>query len=635
MSSKHPGFIIGTAGHIDHGKSALVKALTDIDTDRLAEEKKRGISIELGFAHYFLSDQTPVGIVDVPGHEKFVPTMVSGVLGMDLVLLVVNALEGFRAQTLEHLDILSFLGVKTGIIVFTHCDQLDETLTELAIMDMEENVSGTFLEQAPKLFVSSTEGTGIPELKTCIEDMLLKCHPRDSGGVPFLPVDRCFSLKGIGTVVTGSLISGSITKGQEYFIFPGNRKVRVKNLQCYGKNRTKAIAGNRTAINLAGVHYEEVKRGHVLCAEGSGKPSGFLNVQLTASSLLNNNVKTRSLIRFYSGTNEQRGQLFFIGSEKELAPGSDCFAQIRLFAPVYFTAQMPFLLRLETPVVTLGGGKILEGLEERKSLNKINISHLENLFCEKEETIFLDPLNSYPEGAYLNSEFHLPEDKNEIFNRLLTDEELFQTKSGNRVLIITGKKLKALFGTIEKVLQDFHKKNPHRLGLLKAHLISKMRIKDSKKGGMIMSLFCKLGWLLQERNKFFLVNFSPHLNPAEKNVCKKLLSFLDEQKFSPQLKQFKCPVNIELKKIIEHLWDREELIQIKENFFLKPSLILKAKKLIELHLQKHDGILVQDARNILKSSRKYVIPFLEYLDLIEFTRRQGDRRYLHCTQKNG
>jgi selenocysteine-specific elongation factor len=315
--------IVGTAGHIDHGKTALVKALTNVDTDRLKEEKERGITIDIGFADLLL-DSVHIGIIDVPGHERFVRNMLAGVHGIDLVLLIVAADEGIMPQTVEHFDICRLLEVKSGIIVLTKSDLADEDLHQIVLQDTIDFVRGSFLENAPIIPVSSRTGSGIAELKATILNAATKVRPRDEKAATRLPVDRVFSAKGFGTVVTGTLIAGRIALGDDMELLPGNRKKgRVRGLQVHGKSVPEAHAGERTAVNLQGLDVVDIARGQVVAPVGRFAASSLVDVHLEALSSSPRILRSRAKVRLHVGTAEVLARVVLIG-QKELPPGCDC-----------------------------------------------------------------------------------------------------------------------------------------------------------------------------------------------------------------------------------------------------------------------------------------------------------------------
>ena len=362
--------IVGTAGHIDHGKTALVKALTGIDADRLEEEKRRGITIDIGFAHLQLTPGLRLGFIDVPGHERFVKNMLAGVGGIDLVLFVVAADESIKPQTREHFDICRLLGIPRGIIVLTKADLVDKDILDLVRLEMEEFVAGSFLENAPIVAVSSTTGAGIDDLRRELERTSLAVVEKSAAGHFRLPIDRAFSAKGFGTVVTGTLISGSVSREEEVELYPTGRKLRVRGVQVHGKQADRATAGQRTALNLADIEPAEIARGMVLAAPGRFQPTRHLDcsVDLLPSA---KPLKHRAPVHFHAGTAEIEAEIRLLGGATLVKPGEHTYARIVLREPALLLPGDRFIIRMFSPVVTIGGGIVLDtdGVRYRKADN--------------------------------------------------------------------------------------------------------------------------------------------------------------------------------------------------------------------------------------------------------------------------
>ena len=365
--------IVGTAGHIDHGKTALVKALTGIDADRLEEEKRRGITIDLGFAHMELpgpgGETLRLGFVDVPGHERFVRNMLAGVGGIDLVLLVIAADESIKPQTREHFDILQLLGVRRGITVLTKSDAVDAETLDVVRLEVEEFLRGTFLEtpKSPILAVSSRTGAGLGELKKAMADAALEAPARDSCALARLPIDRVFTMKGFGTVVTGTLVAGTIHREQELEVFPGGRRVRVRGVQVHGSTADSALAGQRTALNLAGASTEDLARGMTLAPPATFESTQRADVLLRLLSLAPRHLKNRSRVHFHSHTMEAVAEIVLPDAQPVL-PGSEAFARIRLPQAELLLPGDRFIIRQFSPVVTIGGGVVLDAAPASRTL---------------------------------------------------------------------------------------------------------------------------------------------------------------------------------------------------------------------------------------------------------------------------
>ena len=361
--------ILGTAGHIDHGKTSLIKALSGIDADRLKEEKERGITIELGFAHMALPSGELLGIVDVPGHEKFVKNMVAGATGIDIVVMVIAADEGVMPQTREHMEICTLLGVQHGMVVLTKVDMVDDEWLELVMEDVREFIQGTFLENAPILAVSSVNGQGIPEFIAQLDKLSQKVPERSASSIFRLPIDRVFTMKGFGTVITGTLISGHVNVGDPIMVYPWEITSKVRGIQVHNHSVNIAEAGMRTAINFQGLEKTAIQRGEVLSSPGALKSSYMVDVSLHFLSSNPKSIKNRTLVRFHTGTSEILGNLILLDSE-ELSPGDTAVAQLRLNTPVALVKEDRFVIRSYSPIRTIGGGEVLNPIPKKhKRLN--------------------------------------------------------------------------------------------------------------------------------------------------------------------------------------------------------------------------------------------------------------------------
>src|SRR5438034_5622488 len=356
-----PHVIGGTAGHIDHGKTALVKALTGIDADRLKEEKERGITIDIGFAHLALDSSTTVGFIDVPGHERFIKNMLAGIGGIDMVMLVIAADESVMPQTREHLDICSLLHIKQGLTVLTKIDKVDSEMADLVEAEVHDFLKASFLEHSPIIRVSSYTGEGIPQLLAALEAFVTQVKPKDANDIFRLPVDRCFTMKGFGTVVTGTLIAGHVQKDEEVEIFPTQRITRVRGIQVHGHAATEASAGQRTAVNLQGIDVADVQRGMVLTVPHIFVGTSMFDCHLELLRSAPKLIDTRKRIRFHIGTAELMGYVVLLGQDR-LKPGESAFAQIRLEEPTFALPGDRFIVRQYSPMITIGGGEILDAM---------------------------------------------------------------------------------------------------------------------------------------------------------------------------------------------------------------------------------------------------------------------------------
>jgi selenocysteine-specific elongation factor len=420
--------ILGTAGHIDHGKTSLIKAMTGIDTDRLKEEKERGITIELGFASLDLPSGQHLGIVDVPGHEKFVKNMVAGATGIDIVVMVIAADEGVMPQTREHLEICTLLGVQFGMVALTKIDLVDEEWLELALDDVHEFVQGTFLENAPIAPVSSANGQGMPEFVKTLDELSQQIPDRTSSGLFRLPIDRVFTMKGFGTVITGTLISGRVKVGDTIMIYPSGINSKVRGIQVHNNSVTEAEAGMRTAINFQGLEKTSIQRGEVLAGPQTLKSNYMVDISLHFLSSNAKPIRNRTLVRFHTGTSEVLGNLILLDRE-ELSPGENAVAQLRLNHPVALVKEDRFVIRSYSPIRTIGGGEIINPIPQKhKRMKSTIIEGLQNLNNQSTEEIISFHVN---ESGYQGISFsdlklvtNVP-DKRRLFRQIRKTDFIF------------------------------------------------------------------------------------------------------------------------------------------------------------------------------------------------------------------
>ncbi|MDF2616947.1 MAG: selB [Sedimentibacter sp.] len=471
--------IIGTAGHIDHGKTTLIKALTGRDTDRWEEEKRRGITIDLGFTYFDLPDGNQAGIIDVPGHEKFIKNMLAGVIGMDLVLLVIAADEGIMPQTTEHLNILNLLGVKKGIVVLTKYDLIDAEWLELVKEDIKEALKDTFLENAPMVEVSSKTGYGIDNLVNVIcKTTETEVEQRDLSTIPRLPIDRVFSITGFGTVITGTLISGMLKKGDEVEIYPVNKISKIRNIQVHSHDAEKAFAGQRTAINLSNVKKTDLYRGCVIAPVNAMKNTMMLDVKLNLLKSSRRIVENRSRLHLYTGTSEILCRVVLLDCD-ELSPGESCYAQLRLEQEIAVRRGDKFIIRFYSPMETIGGGEIIEPVPLKKK--RFDDKLIEELKVKEKgsgtdviEKIIRENSKRVPSISELAKLTALREDEIKNSVEILEEEEkitIFRLK--NDVYLWHKSFEREIEEGIEKYLFDFHEKNKYQKGAKKSEIKSK------------------------------------------------------------------------------------------------------------------------------------------------------------------
>ncbi len=632
----YKGIILGTAGHIDHGKTALIKALTGIDTDRLKEEKERGITIELGFAHLKLSDDIIIGIVDVPGHERFVKNMVAGASGIDLVLMVIAADEGVMPQTVEHLEICELLGIKTGLIAITKVDLVERDWLELVKEDILNFTKDTFLKDAPIIPVSSVTGEGIESLKKEIAEIVKKIKIKTDEGPFRLPVDRVFTIKGFGTVVTGTGISGSIKKGDQVIIYPKGLKTKIRNIQVHSQDVEEIKSGFRTALNLQSIEKDEIERGDVIATPYTLKPSYLLDLEFRYLESAERPLKYKSPVRLHIGTSEVLGHIFF--PKEQIEPGEKLCIQIRLSSPIAVLRGDRYVLRSYSPVRTIGGGVVLNPIpKKRKRHKKDHWEELNFLSQIDDKEVIYYYLSKAQNGLTLND---IGLRSGVWANRL--ESILRGLIDSNKVIFIdelgkyfSSKVIETLNNKLVNILSDYHSNHPLDLGMDKEELRSKSEsyISDNKLFSVLLSDLIKKGVIEKEKELLRIKGFSPKLSSSEQRLYDDIEALYRESGLKPPLekelvKKFNKDSN-ELKKIIELLLRRSVIVKIKEGFYIHKNALTEIKEKLFIYFKTHQEIGVPEFRDLTGGiSRKYLIPLLEYLDSQKITIRVGDKRRL-------
>ncbi len=627
--------ILGTAGHIDHGKTSLVKALTGIDTDRLKEEKERGITIELGFAHLTLPDGTLVGIVDVPGHERFVKNMVAGASGIDVVALVVAADEGVMPQTEEHLEICELLGIRHGLVVITKIDMVDEEWLELVEEDIKEHVKGTFLEGAPIVKVSSVTGKGLKEFLDTLNNLIQKIPERQSGQIFRLPIDRVFTIKGFGTVVTGTSISGKVKVGDEVTVYPKGINCKVRSIQVHGRSVEETGPSTRTALSLQGVNKEDIERGYVVASKDSLFPSYILDVFLTYLSSAKKPLRNREKVRFHVGTSEVLANVVLLDRE-ELMPSEQCYAQIRLEEPVTVLRGDRFVIRSYSPVRTIGGGEIVHPLAKKKkkkgSEKIINILNTIHKGADKDVVESIILMGGY-EGINKKMLLFLSNLSEDKLNRILEELascgkiHIYEKEQGLFIHSEFYNKLKEL---IVSIIEEYHKKYPLRAGIPKEELRSRIRaIKDIRLFNYMIENLIKEGLIVSELDNIRIKGYSPTLTREQEKVKSEIEKIYKESKFQPPyFKEIREKWPDLADQVLEYLLSQGILVKIKEDLYLHKESLEKMIADVRAFLKKHGQMSVGDFKALTNTTRKYSIPFLEYLDKSQITVRVGDIRKL-------
>ncbi|MBU4462526.1 MAG: selenocysteine-specific translation elongation factor [Proteobacteria bacterium] len=629
--------ILGTAGHIDHGKTSLIKAVTGIDTDRLKEEKLRGITIELGFASMDLPGGQHIGIVDVPGHEKFVKHMVAGATGIDIVALVIAADEGVMLQTREHMEICSLLGIKHGFVALTKIDLVDEEWLELVLDDIKEFLRGTFLENSPIVPVSSATGKGIPEFIKTLDELSALIPMRTSTGLFRLPVDRVFSMKGFGTVITGTLISGSIHVGDTVMIYPSGITSKVRGIQVHNQNLNVAEAGMRTAINFQGLEKSSVTRGEVLSTPNDLRPSFMIDVLVHYLNSNNKSAKNRTRIRFHTGTSEVLGILILLEKE-ELLPGETTLAQIRLDSAVAAVKDDKFVIRSYSPIRTIGGGHILNPIPQKHKRFKPEVIKLLKGVVDNipEEIISSHADNSGYVGvsfADLKIMTNLPEKQlDNTIQGLLSKKTILCFDRENRIYIHNNGIEKLEKETLD-YLSSYHKSNPLKAGMSKEELRSKFPFAlGAKLFNLMLDRMIKNKVLIQEENTVHLSSHSVSLKVDQADIRTKMLgAYLKSGLTPPYFKELSRSFDIDSKQakdVLILLVDEGVLLKVKEDLYFHAEAVNELKKRLIDYLKSHGEITTPQFKEVASVSRKYLIPLIEYFDSTNVTLRVGDSRKL-------
>ncbi|OGW37198.1 MAG: selenocysteine-specific translation elongation factor [Nitrospirae bacterium RBG_13_39_12] len=616
--------ILGTAGHIDHGKSALVKALTGIDPDRLKEEKERGITIDLGFADLNYPDGLTVGIVDVPGHERLVKNMLAGAGGIDLVLLVIAADEGIMPQSREHLYICNLLKIKSGLIAITKADLVDSDWIKLVEDDIKTFVKGTFLAGAEIIPVSSKTLLNIDLLKEKIKDVALKVDPKPTKGLFRLPVDRVFTLKGFGTVVTGTAVSGKLSLDETVEIVPSNIKSKVRGLHSHGRPIHTAYAGQRVAINLQGVEKEELNRGDSVVIPERFTPTKTIDskVELLSDAPV---LKSKSLVHFHLNTSEAIARIIFYGREK-LNAGESSYCQFRLRKPVIAMSGDRYIIRRFSPVVTIGGGEILdpspyrrrykEGLDDLKIFETGILS--EKIAAKVKRAGKYGISVSLIEG-WIKAE--IPSIKDSI--KALKDSGIL-VQFENTLLHHTA--FDSFMKTIKNILEDFHKKNPLKSGMLKEELRANLNFEPRLFGNLISSYRD----IVLDKEMVRLATFRAALSQVDETLKTKIIGLLEKNGFQPpakeELNQYLKLDKKYLSDILKLMVKEGNLVRINDSMYITSSVHKRMIENLKDFFSRKNEMTVAEFRDILSTTRKFALPFLEYLDSNKITLRVGDIR---------
>ena len=645
MQTHH--LILGTAGHIDHGKTSLIRALTGAETDRLPEEKKRGITIELGYASLTL-DSFVFGIVDVPGHEKFVRQMLAGATGMDLVMLVVAADDSVKQQTIEHLEILRMLNLKHGLIALTKCDLMEEDWLELVEEEIRQRVAGSFLEAAPIVRSSSATGQGIDEIKTKLvqqAQLVVDSRIEDSHQKPFrMAIDRTFTIAGHGTVVTGSVNSGTLSVGDQLEIQPGHLDVRVRGIQNHDQAAESISRGQRGAINLAGVHHNDIERGQELAAKNllNASRSMILNIQMLPE--LKRPLIDRQRLRFHVGTAEILGFVRLLlddsGTQnpRQLVADQSGIAQIFLSEPAVAVWNQPFVIRSESPVQTLGGGRVIHPFSPRiNRKNEHQLAAAGKLVSEDSRDrvsalIYLSPVAQWNRNDLAAAAGVV--DVDSMVQQLVEQGELMPLDLGsNRELFVHRSHLAEIAQTIDEKVARYHDENPLAFGMQLDQIKSYFTYLPSPEiVQLVVRMMIDEGKLERRQTVYGLKGCGPQLSKNEQGLLKEIIErFAEAGLQSPTATEIQKTIKKNrdsVPQLLELACGRGDLIKIADDYLVHSSTLDFVKSELKKLLDTQNGATLSEIRQQLGATRKYVVPLCEYLDGIAFTRRDGDKRFI-------
>ena len=633
--------IVGTAGHIDHGKSALVRALTGTDPDRLPEEKRRGITIDLGFADLDLGE-LKIGFVDVPGHERFVKNMLAGAHGIDLLALVIAADEGVMPQTREHFDICRLLGVRNGLIVITKRDLVEEELLPLVEDEARSLVAGSFLEDAPIVAVSAKTGAGLEELKSRLIEIAARVPPRSADFITRLPIDRAFSMKGFGAVVTGTLIAGQIGEGDELELLPAGVKVRVRGLQVHGQAVKQAHAGQRTAVNLAGIDTAQIERGMVLAPAGRLRATQVIDVWIDVLPGVARAIRTRSRVRFHIGATEVLGRVTVLDGPAEISAGGGAAAQLRLEAPVVALHDDHFVLRSYSPAETIGGGKVINPFasKHRRKETRQTIELLQLLMNSERATKFAGLVRGAGKHGLRAADVIAATGwTNEVFAQVAAEATQQGSVAEAGGVYLANESFAQLSNEVVAELERHHKREPLARGMLRETLREKLFAHSLPEvfSAVIAGLEAK-GEATSEKDVIRLSRHRVDLTDQDAKLSAQIEKvYLDAGVEAPTLDEAMTRAGVaaaqrtQARKILQLLLDGRKLIRVHGDMFMHATVLEQLKAKLRDYGAQHEPDRLIDVpafKNLARVSRKYAIPLLEYFDREQVTRRAGDKRII-------
>ncbi|MGE5257124.1 MAG: selenocysteine-specific translation elongation factor [Hyphomicrobiales bacterium] len=630
--------ILGTAGHIDHGKTSLVRAVTGIDTDRLKEEKERGITIELGFAHLDLPSGQHLGVVDVPGHEKFVKNMVAGATGIDIVAMVIAADEGVMPQTREHMEICTLLGVRHGLVVLTKVDLVDEEMLELAQEDIKEFARGTFLENAPIIPVSAVTGQGVPDFIQALGALSCQIPDRPPSTLFRLPVDRVFTMKGFGTVITGTLVSGKVQVGEPIMVYPSGVTSKVRGIQVHNESVNSAEAGMRTAINFQGLDKESVNRGEVLSSPNALKSSYMVDVHFHYLASGGKPLKNRSRVRFHTGTSEILGNLVLLEHD-ELKPGETSVAQLRLDTPVAIVKGDHYVVRSYSPVRTIGGGQVLNPIPPKHKRFQANVVQgLKGILSSEPDSLIAFHIEAAGHSGTSFSDLRLMTS--------LTDKQLESALQGMmsaRAVVLVDKEARTFIHkkSFDRLVQEttehlrgYHKAFPLKSGMLKEELKSKFPPNtDVKLFNLVLNQMIKDDAIVQEEKTVRLKAHKVSLAGDEATARQRMLKIYRDSALQPpffrEVTETLKAETSQAKDVLNLLIEEGLIVRTKDDLYFHAEAIEDLRKRMVKFLEQNSEMNPSQFKDLAGgASRKFLIPLLEYFDSKNVTLRVGDVRKL-------
>ena len=630
--------IVGTAGHVDHGKTCLIKALSGFDTDRLKEEKKRGITIDLGFANLPNDAGLHIGIIDVPGHEKFVKNMLAGIGGIDLVLMVVALDEGVMPQTTEHFEILKMLHIRRGILVLTKCDIVDEEWAGLVEADVEDMVKDSFLEGAPVVRVSSYTGENIPQLRDMIIRMVSDLGARREEAELFrLPVDRVFSMEGFGTVVTGTLQEGTVTAGQEVMLYPRERLVKIRGIQSHGKREEAAAAGQRTALNLQGIKKEEIRRGDVLAYPGSLVRSILADVKLSVFQTSGRELKSGDRVHFNYGSAQAIAKAVLLDAER-IGPGESAYAQLRFDEPIVLKRDDRFIIRFLSPVETFGGGIVLDAApvrHKRGESQALEALKVKERGTEPEvlELMVRDTSWQFPPGSRLATARNL--------SRARAEYLIEKLRAARRILILADGSVihmdywNEIAAFAEELLVVYHRENPISEGMdkeeFKSRLNEQFRLGDIRRAAVLLAELVKRMAVKTQgafvAGKDFSTEYSKELRGMMEQIGAEYARAGIEAPLTADVLNLFRDKN-RAKQIIADMHKNGRLVKLNPASYMDSRAFEQVVDGLRTHMGKSEGFTLAEFRDMWGTSRKYAVQLLEYTDKKKITKMVGDKRIL-------